>query len=123
MGGLVKSLYVVYLSGALLLGQTQTGQVTGTISDPQSSAVPGAQVTVTNVTTQVTRAVESKVAGNYLVTNLLPGSYQVADTKEGFQKAVSQVFSLDVNQSMTIDVRLQVGAVTQTVDVSAEAAL
>lgn len=103
--------------------QTQTGQVTGAITDPQSSAVPGATVTVTNVATQVARTAESNVTGNYTVTNLMPGNYQVAVSKEGFQKAVSQVFSVDVNQGVTVDIRMQVGAVTETVNVSAEATL
>jgi outer membrane receptor protein involved in Fe transport len=113
------SLFIV-LAG-VGFGQTQSASISGTVTDPAGAAVPGAKITITNTDTQVSRVAESNETGTYVVPNLLPGPYRIEVSKEGFQKAVSTV-TLAVNQRATLEIALEVGAVSQTVQVSAEAA-
>lgn len=109
------------LATAPAAAQTQNAQINGSILDQAGAAVPGATVTVTNVETQVVRTVNSTATGNYVVANLTPGRYKVEVTQGGFQKTVSQPFDLDVNQTTTLDLSLEVGSVSESVQVSAEA--
>ena len=78
------------LCGTLLTAQTETGQITGTIFDPAGAVVPDAKITVKSLSTGSTREVNSTGAGAYTVTNLLPGTYQITATKQGFSTAQQQ---------------------------------
>ena len=119
---------VILWSPCLLLpvqeaaAQTQNAHINGTIADPSGAVVAQAEITVTNVLTQVVRSTRSNAAGNYLVSNLNPGTYQVQVAAPGFQTAVSGHLELDVNQTATFNLQLQVGAVTESVEVVAEGA-
>lgn len=108
-------------SGLICLAQTSTAQLNGTVSDSQGAVIAGATVTVTNTNTSVMRTVESNDTGTYLANSLLPGDYRIEAAKEGFQKAVSQIVHLDVNQRATLDFHLNVGQVNESVEVSAAA--
>ena len=104
------------------VAQTQNAQVNGTITDQQGAVIPGASVTVSNASTQVSRTVTTSAGGTYVITNLQPGIYQLEVSHEGFQRAQSDLMSLEVNQIATMDISLVVGAVTETIEVVAEAA-
>ena len=65
---------------------SQTAQITGTITDASGAAVPNTQVTATNVETGVTRSSVTNDAGNYLITSLFPGKYDVAAAASGFKR-------------------------------------
>jgi hypothetical protein len=103
--------------------QTSTAQLSGTVSDDQGANVAGARLTVINTGTSVARTVTSNGSGTYLVNSLLPGNYRIEVVKEGFQKTVSQILRLDVNQAATFDVHLHIGQVNESVEVSANATL
>jgi hypothetical protein len=105
------------------LTQTQTAQLNGTITDPAGAVAPMASVTITHLSAGVLRTILSNETGNYVFTNLLPGLYSVAVSKEGFRKAISQPISLDVNQTAMLKVQLQVGAVSESVQVTGQATL
>ncbi len=111
------------LCASLAMAQTQTAQLNGTITDQAGAVVPDASIAATNIATQVSRTVRSNATGNYVLSNLLPGTYRVEATKPGFQRAVSERFTLDVNQAATLNIRLEVGTVTESVQVAAEATL
>ncbi len=104
--------------------QTQNGEIKGVVTDPAGSRIPKAAVTATNQSTQIYRTVESSDTGDYVISNLQPGVYRVAVTKQGFQKGLTQDVTLDVNQIVTLDIQLRVGAMNETtVSVAAEGAL
>src|SRR5205085_5384183 len=69
---------------AMAFGQAETGQITGTVSDPSGAVVPNAKVTVTNVQTNASRSAQSNASGIYSFTNLQPGSYEIAVEGQGF---------------------------------------
>ena len=126
---LLKMKYLGRVAWCLLLAcglaqaQTTTGEINGTVSDSAGARVAGAMVTVTNTGTGVARTTTSNDTGAYLVNSLLPGNYQLAVTKEGFDKSVSQPIRLNVNQAVSLDVSLNVGQVSQSVVVSASGEL
>ncbi len=103
--------------------QTSTAQLSGTVSDAQGALVAGATLTVINTGTSVARTVSSNDTGSYLATSLAPGDYRVEVVKSGFQRAVSQVLHLDVNQAATLDFHLKLGQVNESVEVSANSTL
>ena len=102
--------------------QTQAS-LTGVIEDTTGSTIPGAQVEITNTETNISRKVMSDTAGRYLVSNLNPGKYSLRVTMQGFsQKALSGIV-LNVGAQDSLDVKLEIGAVTDVVDVQAEASV
>src|SRR5438067_1856380 len=112
------------LNPARMAGQaTELGTIVGTVTDPQTSAVPGAKVTVTNTGTGVVREVTTDNQGNFAARSLVPGTYSVEVTAPSFQKQVQSNIKLDVGASVTLDFRLTVGQVTEQVQVTAEAVL
>jgi hypothetical protein len=117
------------LSSVLLLvvaGQTfaQTmGEVTGHISDPTAAAVPAATITLTNTATNGIRTTVSTDAGDYTFPSVPPGFYTVKSEHAGFKIASSERFEVQVQQTVRLDLTLQVGQTSETVEVSAQADL
>jgi hypothetical protein len=109
------------LSGALL-AQT-TSQINGTITDTSGAGVPAATVTVVNIETQLSREVLTNNEGFYSAPLLPPGRYQVRVQKESFKPVVRDNITLEVNQVARLDFSLELGAVTESVLVSATAPL
>ena len=101
----------------------QNASVGGVVTDPSGAFVPGVSITVTNVATGVSQTVQTNERGFYLVTFLRPGTYKVEAAMAGFNPVTRQNLNLDVEQAARVDFALQVGSVTQTLDVSAAAAL
>jgi outer membrane receptor protein involved in Fe transport len=108
------------LNCCLVFGQTATTQVTGLVTDPTGAAVPAAIVKVTNSQTGVSRESSTNAEGYYTVPFLLPGKYDLEVRKEGFKIARQTGIVLDVERVARIDFTLSIGAVTQTVDVTAK---
>ncbi|MBK9168286.1 MAG: TonB-dependent receptor [Bryobacterales bacterium] len=109
------------LGGIGAIGQT-LGDITGAITDPTGAAIGGATVTATNVATNAVRSTVSNDAGLYAFPSLPPGSYAVRVEKDGF-RAATRTIEVQVQQSVRADFPLIVGQVTETVEVSAEAAV
>jgi hypothetical protein len=106
---------------ALPLGaQERFGGLAGTVTDSTKAAVPGATITVTNAATGTVRTVVSGSDGGYRVPDLVPGRYNVVVELQGFQKVeVDEVLVL-LGKDFLIDVELQPGAVTETVNVTGQ---
>ena len=100
-----------------------TGSILGTVSDTTGGVIMGARVSATNVGTNVSREAVTNHAGYYQIDNLLPGEYVVNTEMSGFKKAVSPKFELQVAQSARLDLALEVGEVSQSVEVAAAAQL
>lgn len=97
--------------------QTVTGNITGTVTDPSGAIIPGATVTAKNVATGVETPATTNSAGAYTIRFLPIGQYQVSVSATGFVTAQYPAFQLEVNQTAKIDIKLQVGAESQTVSV------
>lgn len=124
-GNMRKSLFAMLglafvLAGANLWAQS-SGSITGQVTDTSGAAVPGASVTVTNEATQAKRVVGTDSAGIYDVPSLIPGVYTVTIEAKGFQASQRKGVELQVQQAARLDFQLQVGAVTQVVEVSSAA--
>jgi hypothetical protein len=102
------------------LAQNSTGRVVGVITDPSGAVVGKAQVVVTNTATNVRSETLAGADGTYQVVDLPIGNYTVSVQKEGFATVVTQPSELQINQTLRVDIRLAVGAVTQTVGVEAQ---
>src|SRR5580704_5361003 len=97
--------------------QSDTGRVTGTVTDSTGALLPGAAVTLTNTATGVIQTATSGSDGDYTLAAVTRGNYTVAGTAKGFE-TVSQTFELQVSQVKTADLQLKPGASGVTVDVT-----
>src|SRR6266849_4762329 len=102
---------------------TAVSQVSGTVQDPSGAAIPGAKVTITNVDTSAVRTTESAADGTYTFTNLVVGPYRLQVSKDGFATYNQTGIVLQVNTNPKVDITLRVGAVTEQVEVQANAAM
>jgi hypothetical protein len=100
----------------------QESSLKGVVTDAHGAAVPGAVVKALNDDTSLSRATLSNDRGEYELVQVPPGKYKVTLEKPGFRTHATDV-TLQTNTPATLDVRLEVGAVTETVNVSAEAAV
>ncbi|MDE0106994.1 MAG: carboxypeptidase-like regulatory domain-containing protein, partial [Bryobacterales bacterium] len=103
--------------------QTITATLQGTVADPTEAVIPGALVTVVNTATNAQFVTESNAAGRFVAPSLQPGPYRVVVEAEGFKRVERIGLVLAVEQTAQIQVVLEVGAVTEVVEVSAEAPL
>ncbi|MGH9465741.1 MAG: carboxypeptidase-like regulatory domain-containing protein [Terriglobales bacterium] len=94
-----------------------SGTIIGVITDPSGAAVPGAPVTLLDQATQQMRATISNGSGRYSFVGVAPGTYTVTAQARGFQKSQQANLAVEVGKSYAINMRLAIGAVTQTVEV------
>jgi hypothetical protein len=114
-------LTLLAVSGRLHAQAGATGTILGTVTDSTGAMVPNANVTVTNTATGAKVRMTTSSAGDYQASSLNPGSYSVAAEMAGFQKSVTNSFTLAVDQRIRVNVALKTGAVTETVEVMAQA--
>ena len=118
--GATLLLLVLCVSGSLY-GQAVSGTILGSVHDATGAVVPNAPVTITNLDNGLSRSVSSDAAGEYTVPSLPPGSYVVSVQAEGFKKTTLNKLQLGVDQKLRVDVTLQLGAVTESVNVEGAA--
>src|SRR5262249_39292848 len=109
-------LLAVFAIGAF--GQTTTGRMEGNISDPQGAAVPGAQIAVTNALTGLGLSTISDERGNFVIPSLPAAEYKVTITHAGFKTASLEHVKIEVGTPATLNVKLDLGALAETVEVS-----
>ncbi len=103
-------------------GQT-FGEITGRVADPSGASVPGATMTLTNVATNATRVAATTSEGFYTFPSVPPGTYNVKAEHQGFKVITSNNVEVQVQQSVRLDLTLEVGQVSQSVEVSAASSL
>ena len=108
---------------ALVLGQGTTGRILGRVADPSGAVLGNVKVTSTNDATGVSRDTTSSENGDYVFPDLPVGTYSLTFDLSGFKKSVRHNISLDVNQVITLNMTMQLGAAQETVDVTSEAPL
>ena len=112
----------VYLLAAVgLYGQGTTSRVLGVVQDPTGAAVPGATVQLTNEATGVSFTVKTSEAGAYAFEAVQVGSYTVTVEASGFKKFVARSNPVTIGQPATVNVKLEVGQLAESIEVSAAA--
>jgi hypothetical protein len=111
------------LTSLTVAAQQITGNIHGSIVDPSGAVVESATVTARHVETGLTRAAVTDRSGNYVLVELPVGHYRLEIAAKGFVKYIQEGITLDVNETATVLVHLQVGSDTQQIDVKADAAL
>jgi hypothetical protein len=117
--------WLTLILGVMMIGasgvqaQVESGKLVGTVGDASGAVVAGATVTVTETQTNAERKTTSNSGGEFVVTELKPGTYTVKAEREGFKTAVEAEFKLDINQVIRVDFTLIVGSVQEQVIVTA----
>ena len=117
----VLTLFTIALSTPQASAQQATAQVTGKVQDPSGAIVVGAEFTLTNSNTGVSRKTTSNKDGDYLFTLVPIGTYQLSVRQKGFQRYEQKGITLEINQNAKVDIALQVGATTEVVEVNSNA--
>src|SRR5579863_9986282 len=118
---MVCALVGLSLSTGQLFGPAGTGTVTGRVTDSTGAVIGGAAVILTDTATNIAISVTSNDFGLYVFNAVQPGKYALSVTKEGFRKAALATRELTVGMALTLDVTLEIGATTETVEVVATA--
>ncbi len=120
LGLLLVGCLVFLLCATTASGQAVYGSIDGTVTDPQGNAVAGAKVTVTSITKNTSQDTTTNDAGNYAVIHLIPDTYKVHIEAPGFKAYDVPSVTVQVDATARVDAQLQVGAVTQSVEVTGE---
>ena len=113
-------LATVLSGGSIVNAQDTRGAISGTVTDQQGASVSGAHVTVTNTDTNVALQFSTNSTGFYEARLLQPGNYQVGAEGSGFKKFVRAGLVVGLGQQLTIDMKLEVGSINESVTVSGE---
>src|SRR5467141_5477542 len=117
--------FVVLVFSPLLLvtahAQVAGATLSGTVSDQSGGVLPQAAISIKNTATGITRTSATSTAGFYSVPNLLPGSYEIRASAQGFSTELQTGITLTVGEQQVLNFTLQVGQMAQTVEVSTEA--
>src|SRR5690349_1447414 len=115
---LLRLLLLTALIAAAAFGQGLTGSINGTVTDQSGSAVPDAEVTITNIATSQTRRTRSDGSGDFVFTQLLPGTFRVVVSGKGFKLYEEDDVIVSSAERVVLNrIELQVGDMTQTVEV------
>jgi hypothetical protein len=114
---LLCSLWLPATTRAQVAGAT----LSGTVTDQSGAVIPQAAISIRNIDTGITRTGTASAAGFYSVPNLLPGTYEIKTTAQGFSTEVKTGVTLTVGEQQVLDFTLQVGKTSQTVVVTTEA--
>lgn len=111
---------VLLLKTPLASGQAVYGSIAGTVTDQQGNAVSGAKVTITDVSKGTSEETTTNESGNYTLIHLIPDTYKIRVEATGFKAYEVPSVLVQVDTSARVDAQLQVGAVTQSVEVTGE---
>src|SRR6185436_6912722 len=119
--GLCVLLFISLLCvcSGVCLAQSSTATITGIVKDASGSVIPAAEVLLTNTQTNVERKATTNDVGSYAFLNIIPGEYRLQAGKTGFKVSKQTAFTLTVNQTVTFDLTLEVGEISQEVTVEA----
>lgn len=115
--------FSLLLASASVHAQTTTASIIGTVRDASGGVIPNANIKAKAVATNQLREVNTDPDGNYILTNLAIGQYAVTVSATGFRTEVNEGITLQVAQRARLDVTLQPGSVTESVNVNAQVPL
>jgi hypothetical protein len=111
------------LTAASAFAQQGTTELRGRVQDPQGAVLPGVTVVVRNQATGMFRETLSGSDGTFIASGIVPGTYEVTAELQGFKKFNRKDLVLEVGKTASIDVKMEVGSLEETVNVSAESPL
>lgn len=114
--------FLVLLAPSAAFGQAVYGNIVGTVTDPQGAAVPNAKVIITDTARQTSATTTTNDDGNFTQRGLIAGVYQIRVEASGFKAAVQNI-TVSVDQETRTDLKLEVGELSQVVEISSEAPL
>jgi Carboxypeptidase regulatory-like domain len=120
---LIKSTLLVLAACVAIIGQTNRGGISGTVTDSNGAVVPSAKVTIKNAGTNQTSTVVTSGSGSFSVASLEPVEYEVMAEAPNFKKAVVQRVKVDTATVLTVNIVLEVGNFSEVVNIEAEDAL
>src|SRR6266571_3796956 len=119
---LVWALFVCSIGCATVWGQA-TAQISGTVKDASGALIPGVEVAAMQTATGIRRTAITNERGDYILPNLPVGPYRIEASLTGFRTFVQTGITLEVNATRSVNVVLQVGQITENVEVQANAAM
>ena len=106
-----------------VLAQSTGGRILGRVADPSGAVLANVSVRITNQATGVARDTKTNGSGDYTFVEVAPGNYTAEFEQKGFKRNVQKDVTVDVNQAVTLNSTLQIGATAETVEVTSEAPL
>ena len=97
-------------SAAVVFAQSTGGRILGKVSDPSGAALTSVKVTLVNDATAASRDVQTNDSGDYVFVEVVPGTYHVEYELAGFKKSIEKSVSVDVNQVVTLNSTMRIGA-------------
>jgi hypothetical protein len=119
----LSGIILILLSGTVAAGQGFQGGVRGAVTDAAGAFIPGAVIAITNEGTNATRSTISNEAGQYVFAAMNPGAYKITAELPGFKLFERTGMTIGTQEFLTLDIRLEVGQVTESVAVMAETPL
>src|ERR1035441_10164980 len=116
-------LFAIFLAASLAFAQSDRGTMTGTVTDSTGAVIPNVPVQAKNTGTGVVYDGATSTTGNYTISQLPAGSYELSMSAPGFKKYTRTGLTVEVAQVLRVDIPLEVGASTESVTVSAAASL
>jgi len=124
----LRKLGLIFLAAVVVLALTATagwgqnvyGTLAGTVTDSSGAAISDATVTLTNLDKGEKHTIATDSNGNYTFVNILPGRYKVEGEKTGFKKFVREPIIVQIESGLRVDIALQIGAQSETVEVTSE---
>ena len=117
------SVLLCLTASTLVSAQSTGGRILGRVADPTGAVLAGAKITATNEATGVSRNTETNGTGDYVFPEVPVGTYTLAFELNGFKTNVRKSVALDVNQVITLNMTMQLGASKEVVEVTSEAPL
>jgi hypothetical protein len=121
--GVLVGLLISFSLAGMAWAQKDTGSIVGTVSDSTGAVIPGAKITVAEVDKGTKFVTSTDSAGNYVASPVAVGRYKVVVERQGFKTAVAGPVDLDVQQRAAVNIVLQVGQITQEIQVTGAAPL
>src|SRR3954463_9882577 len=113
--------FLIFVGVLAATAQTTTGALFGVAQDTSGGVLPGVEITARHIETSLARKTVTDNKGEFLITNLPVGQYSLTAAKTGFRQFVQEGIRLEVNQNARVDISLTIGAVTESVSVTADA--
>ena len=110
----------ILLLSIAAFAQSERGNITGLVVDPTGASIAGAELSVVNRDTNAVNKAISSASGEFNIPNLLPGTYRLEITSSGFKRYIQQNLVLNTSATVRVDAQLQLGAVADQVEVTAQ---
>src|SRR4051812_33312409 len=114
---------LVFACAGSAAAQAVKGSLVGNIMDPSGSVLPGVTVSITEVNTNIVSSAVTNESGNYTFSNLKDGKYRVVAELSGFKRVVRDGVDVPVNATVRVDLKMEVGAIEESVTVVGESPL